>query len=116
MQRPTSRELETARRVAEAVVEFLVARDEARARQPARPEPAPVPITSKGEPIDPPEEDPGQLVDVDRVAELLQCSVRNVTKLAAEGVIPRHRKIGRLTRWSLSELRKWVEDGCPRAR
>ena len=57
--------------------------------------------------------DPGQLIAVEKVAELLACSPRHVYRLADAGRLPRPRKIGSLVRWPVAEIRKWIEDGCP---
>ena len=128
MQRATDREMSAAKRVAEAVVEFLIAWNEGcrlRTPVPAQPQfevklpefpPAPIP---KPEPrIDPkpPVADPGQLIGVDKVAELLECSLRTVYRLADCGQLPRPRKVGSLVRWSVGEIRKWVQEGCPKQR
>jgi excisionase family DNA binding protein len=126
MQRATDREINAAKRVAEAVVEFLIAWDEGRrlrTPEPARPQfevklpeclAAPVPNPEPTSDRKPPVADPGQLIGVDKVAELLECSRRHVYRLADCGRLPRPRKIGSLVRWSVSEIRKWVEDGCPK--
>ena len=126
MQRATDREMNAAKRLTEAVMEFLIAWDEGRrlrTPEPARPQievklpefpPAPVPKPEP--PIDrtPPPADPGQLIGVGKVAELLDCSQRTVSRLADCGRLPRPRKVGRLVRWSVGEIRDWVENGCPK--
>jgi len=62
----------------------------------------------------PQQTDPGQLIGVGKVAELLDCSQRTVYRLADCGRLPRPRKVGRLVRWSVGEIRDWVENGCPK--
>lgn len=126
MQRATDRETEAAKKVAEAMMEFLIAWDEGRrSRIPEQPQPqfevklpafppaAPPKPDTTGD-LKPPLADPGQLIGVDKVAELLECSPRHVYRLADSGRLPRPRKIGALVRWSVGEIRKWVEDGCPK--
>lgn len=126
MQRATDREISAAKRVGEAVMDFLIAWEEGRqlrTPKPAQPQfevklpefpqtqpPRPEPVADRREPA----VDPGQLISVDKVAELLECSPRHVYRLADCGRLPRPRKVGNLVRWSVSEIRKWVEDGCPK--
>lgn len=62
----------------------------------------------------PPLTDPGQLIGVDKVAELLECSPRTVYRLSDCGLLPSPRKVGSLVRWSVAGIRKWVEEGCPK--
>ena len=126
MLRATEREIVAARKVADAVTEFLIAWDEGRRlRTPeeSRPQvevklpewppvPRPGPEPSQ-EPKLPPA-DPGQLIGVRELAKLLGCGSRTIYRLADSGRMPRPRKIGGLVRWSLMEIRKWVEDGCPK--
>jgi len=126
MKRATDREMNAAKRVTEAVVEFLIAWDEGRRLrmpEPAQPQfevklPEFLPAsTLKPEPtgdLKPPVADPAQLIGVDRVAELLECSPRHVYRLADCGRLPRPRKVGSLVRWSVGEIREWVAEGCPK--
>jgi excisionase family DNA binding protein len=107
-------------------VEFFIAWDEGRRlRAPAQPQPQfevklpefPPAVPPKPETTGdsrPPPADPGQLIGVVKVAELLECSARHVYRLADSGRLPRPRKVGSLVRWSVGEIRKWVEDGCPK--
>lgn len=53
------------------------------------------------------------LIDVEAVAAMLSVSRRHIYSLANAGRMPRPRKIGRLVRWSRSEIHSWVADGCP---
>jgi excisionase family DNA binding protein len=126
MQRATDREINAARRVAEAVVEFLIASDEGwqlRAPKPTTPQVevkladfpvAPAPRPEPAKESKPLLVNPGQLISVDRVAELLECSPRTVYRLADCGRLPRPRKVGSLVRWSVGEISGWVEEGCPK--
>lgn len=52
------------------------------------------------------------LIDSKQAAALLGISPRKLFGLTSEGVVP-HRKIGRCVRYSLAELKAWVERGCP---
>lgn len=126
MQRATDREMQAAKKVADAMLEFLIAWDEGRRlRTPESPQPRvevklpefPSLAVPKPEPaadLKPPSADLGKLIGVDKVAELLVCSPRHVYRLADSGRLPRPRKIGHLVRWSVGEIRKWIEEGCPK--
>lgn len=54
------------------------------------------------------------LLDVVAVAELLDCSTRQVYRLSDSGRMPRQIKLGGANRWRRDELLQWVADGCPR--
>lgn len=56
------------------------------------------------------------LLDVGRVAELLNCSPRHVYRLSDAGKMPRPVRLGALIRWRAAELRHWIDDGCPSVR
>jgi hypothetical protein len=53
------------------------------------------------------------LVDVHAVGRLLSCSARHVEDLHREALMPAARRLGRLLRWDVAELREWVTAGCP---
>jgi excisionase family DNA binding protein len=57
-----------------------------------------------------------QLMDVDAVAAMLNCSPRTVWRLADGGKMPAPVHIGRLVRWSRKALTAWIDAGCPAAR
>jgi len=126
MQRAADREINVAKRVAEAVVEFFISWGEGRrlrTPEPARPQfevklpefpAAPVPNPEPSSDRKPPVADLGQLIGVDKVAELLEYSPRTIYRLADCGRLPQPRKVGSLVRWSVGEVRKWVEEGCPK--
>lgn len=61
-----------------------------------------------GAPIDAP-----LLADIHRVAAILSCSTRHVEDMNREARIPVPRRLGRLLRWDVAELREWVSAGCP---
>ena len=54
------------------------------------------------------------LLAVEAVAELLSCSARHVYRLADAGRMPRPLKLGGANRWRRDELKRWIDDGCPR--
>jgi excisionase family DNA binding protein len=54
-----------------------------------------------------------ELLDVNDVARLLNCSPRTVCRLADAGRIPRPVKLGRLSRWPSQAIEQWIADGCP---
>ncbi len=54
-----------------------------------------------------------RLIDIHEVAELIGCTDRHVRNMVKAGQIPAFRKIGGLTRWSLSEIHEWLNAGCP---
>jgi len=57
-----------------------------------------------------------ELIDVNVVAELLQCSARTIYRLAESGKMPRPIKLGHLVRWRRVAILKWLDDGCPSVR
>jgi excisionase family DNA binding protein len=48
----------------------------------------------------------------DDVAALLQCSVRNVWKLADRGALPGMVRIGKLVRFRVNDVNAWIANGC----
>jgi predicted DNA-binding transcriptional regulator AlpA len=63
-------------------------------------------------PADSAPSDAALLVDVHGLGRLLACSARHCEDLAREGALPEPVKLGRLSRWRVSEIRAWVEAGC----
>ena len=57
--------------------------------------------------------EPSALIDVQSVAELLNCSTRHVYRLANRGHIPRPVKLGALVRWNRAVIESWIAEGCP---
>jgi excisionase family DNA binding protein len=53
-----------------------------------------------------------ELLDVDQVAELLNCSSRHIYRLADAGLIPRPVKLGVLNRWPRAAICEWIAGGC----
>jgi excisionase family DNA binding protein len=52
------------------------------------------------------------LLDVEQVAELLNCSVRHVYRLVDSGKMPRPVRLGTLCRWPHEAIEKWIAAGC----
>ena len=61
-----------------------------------------------------PEPSAVQLLDVQAVARLLDCSPRHVYRLSDSGDMPRPVKLGALVRWSRQSIQEWIQAGCPR--
>ncbi|MGQ9648616.1 MAG: hypothetical protein ACUVXJ_00730 [Phycisphaerae bacterium] len=100
MQRATERETETVRKTADAMLESLIAWDEGRRlRRPVPPQPqfklrfpefppAPIPKPEPTGDLKPPLADPNQLIGVDKVSELVECSASTVYRLADTAYAP----------------------------
>ena len=52
------------------------------------------------------------LLDVNAVAAMLDCSPRTVFRLADSEQLPRPVRLGALVRWRAAELREWIGGGC----
>jgi len=63
-----------------------------------------------------PDRAPAELLDVQAVAKLLNCSPRTVYRLTDAGRMPRTVKLGALVRWRRAELTAWLDAGCPSVR
>jgi excisionase family DNA binding protein len=59
---------------------------------------------------------PSALVNVDHVAQLLDCSTRHVRRLVDMGKCPPPVRLGSLVRWQQSAIEEWISQGCPRFR
>jgi excisionase family DNA binding protein len=57
-----------------------------------------------------------KLIDVNKVAELMDCSARHVYRLSDAGKMPAPFKLGALVRWSVATINEWVAAGCPAVR
>lgn len=57
--------------------------------------------------------DDSQLLTAERVAEWLQISTRSVWRLLSSGKLLRPVRLGGNVRWRASELKRWIEAGCP---
>ena len=56
------------------------------------------------------------LLDVEQVAQMLNCSTRHVYRLADAGKMPRPVKLGALVRWRKDVIDRWVAHGCTTVR
>lgn len=54
-----------------------------------------------------------QMLTAEQLANLLQISERTLRRLISSGKIMSPTRIGRQLRWPLSEITKWIEQGCP---
>ncbi len=54
-----------------------------------------------------------QMLTAQDVAARLQISVRGVWRQVSKGLLPEPVYVGRLARWPLSELKDWMDQGCP---
>ena len=63
-----------------------------------------------------PADSPAKLLDVQSVAELLDCSARHVYRLSHAGRMPAPVKLGTLVRWSKAAIEDWIAGGCPACR
>ena len=50
-----------------------------------------------------------ELIDIARLADLLGVGERYVRRMVAEGRVPTV-KVGRLVRFDLAEIRRWIEE------
>ncbi len=57
--------------------------------------------------------DPAALLDILDVAKRLDCSRNHVANLDKRGALPRPIRIGRLKKWSPSEIDRWITAGAP---
>lgn len=57
-----------------------------------------------------------ELLDVDAVASLLDCSARHVYRLADAGKMPPPVKLGALVRFSRRAVLDWIAGGCQTVR
>jgi len=56
---------------------------------------------------------PAKLLDVQAVAELLDCSPRHIYRLTYTGRMPAPVKLGTLARWPQRAIEEWIGNGCP---
>lgn len=54
-----------------------------------------------------------RLGDVKKVAAKCDFSARHVYRQVLLGAMPAPRRIGRLVRWDLDEIDRWIAEGCP---
>jgi prophage regulatory protein len=53
------------------------------------------------------------LLTADEVATMLNVSERTLWRLLSAGKVPKPVRFGRSTRWRDTEVKEWVERGCP---
>jgi excisionase family DNA binding protein len=56
------------------------------------------------------------LLDVEQVAQTLNCSPRHIYRLSDAGKMPRPVRLGSLVRWNREVLDEWISSGCPDCR
>jgi predicted DNA-binding transcriptional regulator AlpA len=54
------------------------------------------------------------LITAEDVARLLKLSTRSVWRMKSAGAIPSPIRVGAAVRWRMDEIKKWIEDGCPK--
>ncbi len=57
-----------------------------------------------------------RMLDVEEVAELLNCSIRHVYRQVDGGTMSAPVKIGGINRWPVKGIEDWIATGCPAAR
>lgn len=70
-------------------------------------------IKKSNQPLE--QHDEVRMLDVEELASRLGLSVRGVWRLVSLGKLPKPKKLGRSARWSLSVIKKWMDEGCPDA-
>ena len=54
-----------------------------------------------------------KLINAEELAQMLDVSERTLWRLLSGGKVPQPVRIGRNTRWRLTEVAEWIEKGCP---
>lgn len=60
-----------------------------------------------------PDEEPTLLVSAEKLAQLLDISIRTLWRLRAAGKLPAPVRLGGSVRWRVDEVQAWVGQGCP---
>lgn len=55
------------------------------------------------------------LMNAEEVAAMLGVSERTLWRLLSAGKFPQPVRFGRSTRWRLSDVKEWLDQGCPAA-
>ena len=55
-----------------------------------------------------------ELITANQLADLLNISERTLYRLKSTGAIPKPISLGGSVRWSLTVIRTWIEQGCPK--
>jgi predicted DNA-binding transcriptional regulator AlpA len=73
-------------------------------------------VSTSGEPMNKRVEEDGiskaLLLNVNKVAEMIDCSPRHVYRLEADGKMPRGLRLGALVRWPSNAIEDWIANGC----
>jgi predicted DNA-binding transcriptional regulator AlpA len=56
----------------------------------------------------------GELISANQLADLLCISERSLYRLKSTHLLPEPIRLGGNVRWRLYEIRKWIEQGCPK--
>jgi prophage regulatory protein len=56
------------------------------------------------------------LISAEKLAQMLDISVRTLWRLRAAGRMPAPVRIGGSVRWRAQEVQAWIESGCPEER
>ena len=73
-------------------------------------------IDAPGERTAGPDRAPAELLDVNAVALLLDCSARHVYRLSDASKMPPPLRLGALVRWRRSAVLAWIDEECPPVR
>ena len=57
-----------------------------------------------------------ELVSVQQVAKMLNCSTRHVYRMSDAGRMPKPVKLGSLVRYNKAAVQKWIDGGCKSCR
>lgn len=52
------------------------------------------------------------LISAEELATILGTSKRTVWRLLSAGIIPQPVRLGKSTRWRLSDIHQWIDTGC----
>ena len=56
------------------------------------------------------------LISTIRLAEMLDVSTRQIARMRDMGLLPPCVRIGRSVKHKISDIEKWIADGCPNCR
>jgi excisionase family DNA binding protein len=54
-----------------------------------------------------------ELITAIQFAQLLNVSERTLYRLKSSGRLPKPIELGGLVRWRLTEIHRWIDQGCP---
>ena len=58
--------------------------------------------------------EPAALLRVGQVARLLNCSAKQVFRMAEARRMPAPVRLGGMVRWPRAAIMRWISEGCPR--